>query len=196
MVKTDKEILIEEHQFIWSDEENDDNETNNNGQKALAQTKKSSAMKYDEKLVKDFVIVLFGIDPKTNRKLSGMRWRTQREVLTGKGETICGEEHCTETQDLMTTEAHFAYVEKNVKKSALVDISNPELKVCLEMELFQKIILFFFNLESIEFIAKELGKNFSKHINLFKTKPRAIMQKIFCTLSVRTAPERQFKILV
>lgn len=54
-----------------------------------------------------------------------MRWRVEKEVIIGKGDTICCEKKCTKTQDLETYEVNFAYIEEDEKKNALVKV-----KVC------------------------------------------------------------------
>jgi len=51
----------------------------------------------------------------------GLRWRIEREVLSGKGETTCAERSCPErTSRLETLELPFAYREAGEAKAALV----------------------------------------------------------------------------
>ena len=50
----------------------------------------------------------------------GLRWRTQKEVISGKGQFICGNKKCDETRDLKSFEVNFAYEEDHKKKNALV----------------------------------------------------------------------------
>lgn len=54
-----------------------------------------------------------------------MRWRIEKEVIIGKGDTICSEKKCAKTEDLQTYEVNFAYIEDELKKNALVKV-----KVC------------------------------------------------------------------
>jgi protein FRA10AC1 len=51
-----------------------------------------------------------------------MRWRTEREVVSGKGQFTCGNVRCEEQHSLTTYEVHFAYVEQGEHKSALVKV--------------------------------------------------------------------------
>lgn len=51
-----------------------------------------------------------------------MRWRVEKEVVTGKGQFICGDKNCQEREGLRTWEVNFAYVENNEKKNALVKL--------------------------------------------------------------------------
>lgn len=57
----------------------------------------------------------------------GLRWRTQAEVVSGKGQFVCGAKHCAAAQGLASFEVHFAYEECGEHKSALV-----KLRVCPE----------------------------------------------------------------
>lgn len=51
-----------------------------------------------------------------------MRWRTEREVINGKGQFVCGHKSCECAQQLTSWEVNFAYQEHNQKKNALVKI--------------------------------------------------------------------------
>lgn len=52
-----------------------------------------------------------------------MRWQTEPELCSGKGQFICGEKKCTEQTNLRTWEVNFGYVEQGEKKNALVKLS-------------------------------------------------------------------------
>jgi protein FRA10AC1 len=52
-----------------------------------------------------------------------LRWRIEQEVITGKGQFICGNKKCMEKEELKTWEVNFAYREQGEKKNALVKIS-------------------------------------------------------------------------
>ena len=51
-----------------------------------------------------------------------MRWRIKTEVVSGKGQFMCGEKHCSEPENLRTWEMNFAYIEEKVKKNALIKL--------------------------------------------------------------------------
>lgn len=56
------------------------------------------------------------------RKIA-LRWRVEKEVISGKGQFVCGEKRCGEEEGLRTWEVNFAYKEQGEKKNALVKIS-------------------------------------------------------------------------
>lgn len=51
-----------------------------------------------------------------------LRWRTEKEVVSGKGQFICGSTHCDETKHLESWEVNFGYVEDGEKKNELVKV--------------------------------------------------------------------------
>ena len=55
----------------------------------------------------------------------GLRWRVQAELVSGKGQFICGAKRCDETRGLSSFEVNFAYDEAGESKQALV-----KLRVC------------------------------------------------------------------
>lgn len=52
-----------------------------------------------------------------------MRWQIEAELVSGKGQFVCGEKHCTETEALRTWEVNFGYIEGGEKKNSLVKLS-------------------------------------------------------------------------
>ncbi|OXU23583.1 hypothetical protein TSAR_000336 [Trichomalopsis sarcophagae] len=51
-----------------------------------------------------------------------LRWRTEKEVLSGKGESICGNRKCTDTENLKSWEVNFKYVENGKTNNTLVKL--------------------------------------------------------------------------
>ncbi|VDL72073.1 unnamed protein product [Nippostrongylus brasiliensis] len=51
-----------------------------------------------------------------------MRWRTEAEVRSGKGQFICGAKKCPVNSDLTSWEVNFCYDEDGEKKNALVKV--------------------------------------------------------------------------
>lgn len=51
-----------------------------------------------------------------------MRWRTENEVVAGKGQFVCGNKKCDSDGDLKSWEINFGYIEKEVKKNCLVKL--------------------------------------------------------------------------
>lgn len=60
----------------------------------------------------------------------GLRWRTQAEVVSGKGQFMCGVKGCSAQEGLASYEVNFAYTEAGAAKQALV-----KLRCCLECAL-------------------------------------------------------------
>ncbi|XP_050260344.1 uncharacterized protein LOC126705385 isoform X3 [Quercus robur] len=52
----------------------------------------------------------------------GLRWRAEKEVISGKGQFICGNKHCDEKDDLASYEVNFSYSEAGENKQALVKL--------------------------------------------------------------------------
>lgn len=64
-------------------------------------------------------------DPHPNRYKEskiGLRWRTQAEVVAGKGQFTCGAKGCDGTAGLCAYEVNFAYQEAGQQKQALVKL--------------------------------------------------------------------------
>lgn len=55
----------------------------------------------------------------------GLRWRIQAELVSGKGQFVCGAKGCEEKRGLSSFEVNFAYQEAGESKQALV-----KLRVC------------------------------------------------------------------
>jgi protein FRA10AC1 len=51
-----------------------------------------------------------------------MRWRTEPEVLSGKGQFECGNIYCSSHSDLSSWEVNFGYFEDGIKKNALIKL--------------------------------------------------------------------------
>ena len=51
-----------------------------------------------------------------------MRWRVEKEVVSGKGQFSCGNKHCDVGERLRSWEVNFAYMEHGEKKNALVKL--------------------------------------------------------------------------
>lgn len=56
----------------------------------------------------------------------GLRWRTESEVIAGRGQFTCASKHCDSDENLHSYEVPFEYSEKNVRKNELVKV-----RVCI-----------------------------------------------------------------
>lgn len=138
--RTDADVLRENHKFLW-DEDDDDNTP---GELTWEQ---QFARKYYDKLFKEYCVC--DLSRYKENKVSktetyetllklieciflvfqvALRWRTEKEVIDGKGQFICGHKICTETLELRSWEVNFAYVEHGERKNALIKVR--KYKVC------------------------------------------------------------------
>jgi len=109
--KTDWDVLKEEYRFIRTEADNDD-----------TVWAKQFAKSYYDKLFKNYCLANFS--QYTTGKV-GMRWRTQDEVFSGKGQFVCGADDCQQKENLKSYEVNFSYKEAGEQKKALV-----KLRVC------------------------------------------------------------------
>eukprot|EP00940_MAST-03C_sp_MAST-3C-sp2_P001419 g1419.t1 len=119
--KSDLDVLKEEHRFLF-DEDSDEDEDGGGGGGGANKDRKSNwgkriAKEYHRKLFKEYALA----DLSRYRKGQiGLRFRTKKEVVGGKGQFVCGALGCGETQALESFEVNFRYVEVGKVKNALV----------------------------------------------------------------------------
>ncbi|KAI8598205.1 folate-sensitive fragile site protein Fra10Ac1-domain-containing protein [Dissophora ornata] len=106
--KTERDILVENHRFLRSEEDNED-----------LTWEKRVAKKYYDKLFKEYALVELKYYQEGR---IAMRWRNENEVFRGKGQFTCGSLRCDESKGLQSWEVNFGYVEQGEKKNALVKI--------------------------------------------------------------------------
>lgn len=105
--RNDLDVIRDNHKFLWDEGDNTDS------------WELKFAKRYYDKLFKEYCIgdlILY----KENK--IALRWRTEKEVVIGKGQFICGNKRCVVKDHLRTWEVNFAYVEHGSKKNALVKI--------------------------------------------------------------------------
>ncbi|KAM6570631.1 hypothetical protein CsatB_018616 [Cannabis sativa] len=109
-IKTDQDTLREGYRFIRSEE--DDMDTS---------WEQRLVKRYYDKLFKEYCLADMS-HYKTGK--IGLRWRTEKEVVSGKGQFICGNKHCDEKEGLASYEArvNFSYFEAGENKQALVKL--------------------------------------------------------------------------
>lgn len=106
--KTDLDVIRENSRFLWSEQD-----------KADETWGKKLAKMYWDKLFKEYCIA--DLSRYKENKIA-LRWRTEKEVVEGKGQFICGNKRCADRDDLRTWEVNFGYIEHEVKKNALVKL--------------------------------------------------------------------------
>lgn len=107
--RTDLDVIRENHQFLWDESDDEEPPT----------WEKQLAKRYYDKLFKEYCIC--DLTYYEVNKIA-MRWRTEQEVIAGKGQFSCGDRHCKDNAGLRTWEVNFAYFEKDEKKNALVKL--------------------------------------------------------------------------
>ena len=74
-------------------------------------------------IFKNYLKILFQHTLTRLRYKIAMRWRVEKEVMSGKGQFVCGEKRCRSEEGLRSWEVNFAYMEHNERKNALVKLS-------------------------------------------------------------------------
>lgn len=105
-LKTDADTLRDHHQFIRDDGGFVSDE---------APWGERLAARYYSKLLKEYAVCeLSGY----REGRVGLRWRTEQEVVVGKGQFECGSLACGAMQGLQSYEVPFKYVEQDQRKQA------------------------------------------------------------------------------
>lgn len=107
---SDLKELSNAHKFVRDDEFDEKNK---------GDWRVRMARRYYDKLYKEYVIVDLS---RYKEQMFGLRWRTEDEVLSGKGQTICGAKQCNGTTGLRSYEMPFRYLEDNNWKCELVKV--------------------------------------------------------------------------
>ncbi|XP_057512238.1 uncharacterized protein LOC130794360 isoform X1 [Actinidia eriantha] len=122
LVKTDQDTLREGYRFIRSEEDDMD-----------PSWEQKLVKRYYAKLFKEYCIA--DMSQYKSGKI-GLRWRTEKEVISGKGQFVCGNKHCNEKVGLTSYEVNFSYFEAGENKQALVKLVTCER--CAEKLLYKK----------------------------------------------------------
>lgn len=102
--RSDLTVVYENHKFLWDNEED-------------VTWEQKVAKKYWDKLYKEYTICDLSLY-KDNKV--GFRWRTEKEVVSGKGQFSCSNKRCCEEEGLRSWEVNFSYMEAGERKQALV----------------------------------------------------------------------------
>ena len=131
--RTDIDYLLQHHKFVQdaapSDLETWAKEVRDAALVAAGKKQKKSnedwaqkmARNYDRHLFKEYALADVS---RFKTGQVGLRWRTEKEVVSGKGESECANLACAEHHGLAAFEVNFAYVEGNppVRKNTLVKL--------------------------------------------------------------------------
>jgi protein FRA10AC1 len=108
--ESDLEVLKEYHQFVRDDQY--DEEHANDWKIRLAR-------RYHDQLYKEYALVDL---THYQAGLIGLRWRTEDEVVLGKGHDFCGTLNCSSMDRLNHYELPFGYQEHGQEKAELVKV--------------------------------------------------------------------------
>ncbi|CAH9085569.1 unnamed protein product [Cuscuta epithymum] len=122
-IKTDNDTLREGYRFIRTEED----DMNHSWEQRLVR-------RYYDKLFKEYCIA--DMTHYKNGKI-GLRWRTEKEVISGKGQFVCGDKYCNQKDGLASYEVNFSYVEAGENKQALVKLVACES--CAEKLLYKRL---------------------------------------------------------
>ncbi|CAO3626189.1 unnamed protein product [Cunninghamella blakesleeana] len=104
------DILRKHHRFIQTYDSEDKDELT---------WEERIAKKYYDQLFKEYA--LCDLSYYKHGKIA-LRWRTENEVMIGKGQFICASTRCDIMDKLTSWEVNFAYFEDNEKKNELVKV--------------------------------------------------------------------------
>ncbi|KAI7866652.1 folate-sensitive fragile site protein Fra10Ac1-domain-containing protein [Spinellus fusiger] len=107
--KTEVDIIRENHRFIHNEDKPQQD----------APWEQRLAKKYYDTLFKEYAI---GELKYYKEAKIALRWRTEHEVITGKGQFVCASTRCDGTHGLESWEVNFRYVEEGESKNELVKI--------------------------------------------------------------------------
>lgn len=105
--KSDRDVVFENLRFIWNEED------------VPTSWEETLAKKYYDKLFREYCIC--DLSRFKENKIAN-RFRVEKEIVSGKGQFVCGEKSCQEVVGLRTWEVNFAYSERGERKNALVKI--------------------------------------------------------------------------
>nr|CUU99670.1 hypothetical transcript [Hymenolepis microstoma] len=105
--KRDIDVIKENSRFVW--DERDNPET----------WEEKLAKHYWDRLYKEYAVA--DLSKYKERKL-GLRWRSEKEVISGKGQFKCGAVDCNSVEFLRSWEVDFAYKERGLKRNVLVKV--------------------------------------------------------------------------
>lgn len=110
--RSEYDVVREHSRFVWRAE---DGASKADG---LSWEERVAKLYYD-RLFKEYAIADLS---RYESGQVGLRWRTEREVVDGKGQFVCGSRTCGETVGLKSYEVNFRYVERSERRSTLVKL--------------------------------------------------------------------------
>jgi len=109
-VRTDLDVLREHHRFLLDEAGHDDEGW-----------EMRMVRSYHNHLYKEYALADLSRIGGSGSSI-GLRWRTEKEVVNGRGQFTCGSLHCSNAYTLTSWELPFGYAEQGQQKIALVKI--------------------------------------------------------------------------
>ncbi|ETL50463.1 hypothetical protein L916_00300 [Phytophthora nicotianae] len=125
--QNDLEVLKQNFQFIRDDEED--------AKKGETDWQVRLSVRYYRQLFREYALA--DLSRYKEGKI-GLRWRTETEVIAGKGQFSCGNKRCDERTGLHSYELLFAYIEHGERKRCLVKVR--ACSACAEKLFYKKLV--------------------------------------------------------
>lgn len=110
-VKTDLDILRDHYRFLLDEEDGTEEEG----------WEMRMVRAYHDQLYKEYALIDLSRVHLEGSPV-GLRWRSEKEVVAGRGQFTCGNVSCTAEDSLSSYELPFSYVERGEKKLTLVKV--------------------------------------------------------------------------
>ncbi|GMF34184.1 unnamed protein product [Phytophthora fragariaefolia] len=125
--QTELEVLKQQFQFIRDDEAD--------AERGEANWQIRMSVRYYRQLFREYALA--DLSRYKEGKI-GLRWRTEMEVVAGKGQFSCGNKRCEERAGLRSYELLFAYMEQGERKRCLVKVR--ACGACAEKLFYKKLM--------------------------------------------------------
>ncbi|KAG6584637.1 FRA10AC1 protein [Phytophthora cinnamomi] len=125
--QTDLAVLRQQFQFIRDDEAD--------AEKGETDWQVRMSVRYYQQLFREYALADLS---RFKEGKIGLRWRTEMEVVAGKGQFSCGNKRCEERAGLHSYELLFAYVEHGERKRCLVKVR--VCRACAEKLFYKKLM--------------------------------------------------------
>ncbi|OWZ05840.1 hypothetical protein PHMEG_00021996, partial [Phytophthora megakarya] len=125
--QSDLAVLKQKFQFIRDDEVD--------GEEGETDWQVRMSVRYYRQLFREYALADLS---RYKEGKVGLRWRTEMEVVAGKGQFSCGNKRCDERTGLHSYELLFAYVEHGERKRCLVKVR--VCSTCAEKLFYKKLM--------------------------------------------------------
>lgn len=128
VTQQDMDVIRTHFQFLRDD--------NADAERGASDWQVRMSVRYYRKLFREYALVDLA---RYQEGKIGLRWRTESEVVAGKGQFACGNKRCDISENLHSYELLFAYMEQGEKKRCLVKVRVCE--ACAQKIFYKKLQL-------------------------------------------------------